>query len=64
MKKKSKQEKEGFDERFDSGKESIDFSSGIVTEGLSKTLKRRASLFSPTNQLKPSRRLIKGINIS
>lgn len=39
MKKKSKQERKGFDERFDAGEEIIDFSSGIVTRGLSHTIK-------------------------
>ncbi|GEM_PF-2231503 len=39
MKNKSKQKPKGFDERFDQGKETIDFSGGIVTEGLSKTIK-------------------------
>ncbi len=39
MKKKNKQEKKGFDERFDAGEEAIDFSNGIVTEGMSKTIK-------------------------
>ena len=39
MKKKNKQKKKDFDERFDAGEESIDFSSGVITEGLSKTFK-------------------------
>jgi hypothetical protein len=42
MKKKAKQkpkESKNFDERFDEGEEVIDFSSGLVTEGLSKTVK-------------------------
>lgn len=39
MKNKNKPKKKGFDERFDAGQESIDFSSGILTEGLSKTMK-------------------------
>lgn len=39
MTNKSKQKKKGFDERFDAGEESIDFSSGVLTEGLSKTIK-------------------------
>jgi len=39
MKKKNKQEKKGFDERFDAGVEVVDFSKGVVTEGLGKTLK-------------------------
>lgn len=39
MKKKNKQKEKGFDERFDAGKASIDFSSGTVIEGLSKTTK-------------------------
>lgn len=39
MKKKSRQKTKGFDERFDAGEETIDFSSGRVTKGLSKTMK-------------------------
>lgn len=39
MKKKNKRGKKGFDERFDSGQATVDFAHGIVTEGLSKTLK-------------------------
>lgn len=39
MKKKNRLKKRGFDERFDAGEESVDFSSGVVTEGLSKTIK-------------------------
>ncbi len=39
MKKKTKQSKKGFDERFDAGHAAINFSSGIVTQGLSKTIK-------------------------
>lgn len=39
MKKKDRHEKKGFDERFDSGEAVIDFSKGIMTEGLGKTLK-------------------------
>ncbi len=38
MKSKNKLKQKGFDEKFDSGEAVIDFSSGIVTEGLSKTL--------------------------
>lgn len=42
MKKKAKpkqKESKDFDERFDSGDEVVDFSSGVKTEGLSKTIK-------------------------
>jgi len=39
MKKKTKQGEKGFDERFDTGKAVVDFSSGTVTQGLSKTIK-------------------------
>ena len=39
MKKKNKQKKKGFDEAFDSGKVSIDFTSAIPTEGLTETIK-------------------------
>ena len=39
MKKKSKQKKKDFDERFNEGKETIDFSSGVITEGFGKTMK-------------------------
>ena len=42
MKKKAKQKQKdskNFDERFDDGEESINFSSGIVTDGLSKSIK-------------------------
>ena len=39
MKKKNKQKEKGFDERFDEGREVIDFSVGKLTEGLSKTMK-------------------------
>ncbi|OGQ06943.1 MAG: hypothetical protein A3G32_07030 [Deltaproteobacteria bacterium RIFCSPLOWO2_12_FULL_40_28] len=39
MKNKNKLKKKGFDERFDQGEETIDFSSGIITHGLSKTIK-------------------------
>lgn len=39
MKRKSKQEKKGFDKGFDAGDVSVDFSQGVVTEGLSKTIK-------------------------
>ena len=42
MKKKAKQKQKdskSFDERFDEGEETVDFSSGVMTEGLSKTIK-------------------------
>jgi hypothetical protein len=39
MTNKNKQKKKGFDQRFDAGGESIDFSSGVLTAGLSKTMK-------------------------
>lgn len=39
MKKKHKPGSKGFDERFDAGEAVIDFSSGTVTEGLSKAVK-------------------------
>jgi hypothetical protein len=39
MKKKNKPKKKGFDELFDTGKVGIDFSGGVVTKGLSKTVK-------------------------
>ena len=39
MKKKNKQNHEAFDEAFDRGELPIDFSSGVVTEGLSKVVK-------------------------
>lgn len=39
MKKRDKQKKKGFDEKFDEGEVSINFSSGVMTEGLSKTMK-------------------------
>ncbi|MCC7343405.1 MAG: hypothetical protein IT573_00600 [Deltaproteobacteria bacterium] len=42
MKKKAKlktKDSRDFDERFDAGEETIDFSSGVKTEGLSKTIK-------------------------
>lgn len=39
MKKRDKQKKKGFDEKFDEGEVSINFSSGVLTEGLSKTMK-------------------------
>lgn len=39
MKKKSKPKKKGFDELFDSGKEAVDFSHGVMTQGLGKTVK-------------------------
>lgn len=39
MKKKTKPKKKGFDALFDAGKAAIDFSTGVVTKGLSKTVK-------------------------
>ena len=39
MKKRSRQERKDFDREFDAGKISIDFSSGVVTEGLSQIVK-------------------------
>lgn len=39
MKNKSRPKQKGFDEQFDAGKVVVDFSSGISTEGLSKTIK-------------------------
>ena len=39
MKKKAKQKQKGFDERFDNGEAIINFSSGVITEGLGKTMK-------------------------
>lgn len=39
MRKKDKQKKKGFDEKFDAGEVSINFSSGVITEGLGKTMK-------------------------
>ncbi len=39
MTKKNKQKKKGFDESFEASEQSIDFSKGILTEGLSKTIK-------------------------
>jgi hypothetical protein len=39
MKNKIKPKPKGFDERFDDGEASIDFSAGVVTAGLSKTVK-------------------------
>ena len=38
MKKKSRQKTKNFDREFDSGKTTIDFSSGVMTEGLSKVV--------------------------
>lgn len=38
MKKKNRQRIEDFDRAFDQGKVSIDFSSGVVTEGLSRVV--------------------------
>lgn len=39
IRKKDKQKKKDFDQRFDKGEAIIDFSSGRVTEGLSKVVK-------------------------
>ncbi|HSA60301.1 MAG TPA: hypothetical protein VLJ37_11525 [bacterium] len=39
MKKKSKPSKKGFDQKFDAGEAAVDFSKGVVTPGLSKTIK-------------------------
>lgn len=39
MKRKNKPKQKDFDEKFDGGEATIDFSSGVVTEGLSKTMK-------------------------
>jgi hypothetical protein len=39
MKKRNRQKLENFDRDFDEGKLAIDFSSGIVTEGLSHVVK-------------------------
>lgn len=39
MKKKESPKKKGFDERFDEGSEAIDFSKGVATKGISKTMK-------------------------
>lgn len=39
MKKKRKPSTRDFDERFDAGEVTVDFSSGTLTAGLSKTLK-------------------------
>lgn len=39
MRKKNKPEIKDFDQRFDEGRETIDFSSGAVTTGLSQTIK-------------------------
>lgn len=39
MKRKIKQEARDFDEAFDRGEAAIDFSNGILTEGLSKVVK-------------------------
>ena len=39
MKRKNRQKKKDFDERLDEGSEAVDFSSGVVTEGLGKTMK-------------------------
>lgn len=44
MKKKSRQKKKDFDEEFDAGKRAVDFSKGVLTEGLSKVVK-----FPPMN---------------
>ena len=39
MKRKNKPKQKDFDEKFDAGEATVDFSSGVVTEGLSKTMK-------------------------
>jgi len=39
MKKKSRQKIEDFDKEFDEGKFSVDFSGGVITEGLSQVVK-------------------------
>ena len=39
MKKKTRQDKKDFDDRFDEGQEPIDFSKGVVTKGLSQSFK-------------------------
>ena len=39
MKKQNKQKIEDFDKEFDEGKASIDFSAGVMTQGLSKVVK-------------------------
>jgi len=39
VKKKNKQNLKEFDKSFDNGKKEIDFSKGIVSEGLSKVVK-------------------------
>lgn len=39
MKRKTRQSKKGFDDRFDEGKAGIDFSAGTVTLGLSKPIR-------------------------
>jgi hypothetical protein len=39
MKKKIKSRKKGFDQKFDAGETVVDFSKGVVTPGLSKTIK-------------------------
>jgi hypothetical protein len=39
MKKKNKQNKKDFDKNFDNGEEIVDFSDGIITDGLNKVIK-------------------------
>lgn len=39
MKKKSKQKIEDFDRAFDSGRITVDFSEGVITNGLSQVVK-------------------------
>lgn len=39
MKKKNKQKPKGFDQAFDEGRVMVDFSHGIMTDGLSKHVK-------------------------
>ena len=39
MRKQNKQKQKDFDDRFDDGEQSIDFSSGVVTDGLGTTMK-------------------------
>jgi hypothetical protein len=39
MTKQNRPKKKGFDEKFEGAEEAIDFSKGVVTQGLSKTIK-------------------------
>lgn len=39
MKRKHRQKKRGFDELFDAGKVAVNFSHGVMTKGLSRTIK-------------------------